>query len=197
MSVHIDTREWVADTLCDMMDMNRRYTVDLPLLNKFKNHYVFVYGTLKAGCSRASALGVNRKNEFLGGAVTKSKELELVLSAHGGFPIALENTGNTTRYAPIRGQLWSVPTETILKLDAIESNGSMFFRETRLIHCGIHQVPAFMYIGVSNLWRQAQLLDLPIVEVNNKRYHVFNEGQADLILQAYAANEEAKDVSVH
>lgn len=176
---------FLHQNLLDAMEINRKFTVDLPILNQFENHYVFVYGTLKKGFSRSQALTREPRNEYCGIAMTDDKEFELVLSADAGFPVALRDTGNTSRLAPISGQLWLVPTSMILKLDRVEGNGQMYFREYHKVTCGVNTVPAFLYRGVNTFWRDKTLLDLPIMKKGGDPYHFYHEGQAELQLKRY------------
>lgn len=162
--MNFDQRQWLLDGIDDEIELNRKNTVDLPVLNAFENHYVFVYGTLKLGQSRASALSFDTKrNQFCGNATTVDPDYEMVISPTGHFPVVLENTGNTTQLGRIFGQLWLVKTKTILDLDRIEANGQLFFREYRTIKLfSGEEVPAYMYLGVSHFWRNTELIEYPI-----------------------------------
>jgi gamma-glutamylcyclotransferase (GGCT)/AIG2-like uncharacterized protein YtfP len=168
--VNESARQWVANGILDTMDINRKNTVDLPILNQFENHYVFVYGTLKVGESRSSALSFSSENLFLGAAETVEGNFEMTVSPVGHFPIVLENTGNTTRQGQVHGQLYLVPTKTILRLDTIEGNGNIFFREYRPIKTRFYEVLAYTYLGVSQFWREAPMIDYPLTD-GKYNYH--------------------------
>src|SRR5690349_13042667 len=85
---------------------NSRYTDDIAILNTMNNHYLFVYGSLKRGCSKHITLSANMKNIFCGNGVTSDSDFDMVISDPGGFPVLLEGTGAKDRLAKVKGELW-------------------------------------------------------------------------------------------
>jgi gamma-glutamylcyclotransferase (GGCT)/AIG2-like uncharacterized protein YtfP len=160
-----------------------KWTSDIPYLNQFENHYVFVYGTLKRGMRRSEILTKNQQCKFCGVAVTEFNELDLLLfvdesSAEGHFPVLFDHVSKS-RNAKVKGELWLVPTEVLLQLDKIEGNGYMFEREWTSVWVGTEKVHAFCYYGIKEFWRFQNLIDLPIMKSNGKQYHFYHGMQAD------------------
>lgn len=142
------------------LDENGEFTRDIPYLNLYDNHYVFVYGTLKRTCSRHNVLSSSRTNVFGGVAMTKDKNFDLVLHKESGIPVVLENTTKERLHA-VKGELWLIDTETLIKLDHIESNGFVYERELRKVWVGKECITAWMYIGNNRFWLDKNVIDFP------------------------------------
>lgn len=183
----------------EVLEDNGEFTPDIPYLNQYKNHYVFTYGTLKRGSSRNIVFSCNPKNEFCGVGVSKGN-FDMLLYPEGGFPVAFEGLGNEERNTKLKGELWLVPTDTILKLDRIEANGKIFIRTYRKIWVGEECVSAFVYLGIKDFWHKCpNLLDLPMIRQNNKKYHFFHEGLAARVAASFLQSQEERgsEVNIH
>lgn len=174
-----------------------KWTSDVPYLNQFENHYVFVYGSLKRGQKRGDLLTQNSKTKFCGVAVTETPEYDVLLHVNEdtkhNFPVAFSNISKT-RNAKIKGELWLVPTETILQMDKIEGNGYLYDRVWTTVHVGTEKVHTFIYEGVKSFWKFQDLVDLPILKENGKPYHFYHGGMADKIASNWIRQRE---VSTH
>jgi Uncharacterized conserved protein len=117
-------------------------------------HLVFVYGTLKKGHGNNGLLCNSR---FVGNGVTQDRFWML----SGGFPVLLR--GNE---AQASGEVYEVDTNTLSRLDRLESNGVMYNREaTTVMVQGVPTV-CLAYIGVENFWRGhvAHLHAVPVAD---------------------------------
>lgn len=156
---------------------NGEWTDDIPYLNLYDRHHVFVYGTLKRGCNRHITLSSNTRNTYCGLGVTHKNSFDLLIAKPSAIPVAIENVAKA-RDAKIKGELWLVPTETILRMDRIESNGHLYERVVEKIHVGTEIIPAFMYVGLKDFWNNKELIDNPRMQENGKHYHWFNTALA-------------------
>ena len=145
---------------------NGNYTRDIPYLNLYENHYVFVYGSLKRGHSRHSILTASQRTKFCGVGVSDDHTFDLVIADPGNIPVLLESTAKE-RLLKIKGELWLVDTETLIKLDHIESNGYLYERQSRRFWVGKESIPAWIYIGCPKFWRDKVLRDFPKFVSNN------------------------------
>jgi gamma-glutamylcyclotransferase (GGCT)/AIG2-like uncharacterized protein YtfP len=86
--------------------------------NDFMATLLFVYGTLKDGFSRSSAL---KDQRYIGTAKTTK---EYGMYAHGGFPALVDNqlaaTSNVEAKNSIYGELYEVDDNCLIALDKIE-----------------------------------------------------------------------------
>lgn len=144
---------------------NGSYTRDIPLLNLYENHYLFTYGTLKRGCGASSVILASRENRFCGIGVTADDTFDMLIAEHG-FPVVMEKT-HKDRLLKVKGELWLVNTETLIKIDNMESNGYIYERELRRVIVGKEGVLAWMYVGVPKFWRGKILHDSPRFPTNN------------------------------
>lgn len=51
----------------------------------------------------------------------------------GTFPFALEKRYESSRFSPIKGEVWLVPYDTLFLLDTVKENGVQFQRERRRV----------------------------------------------------------------
>lgn len=191
MTVLVDDHLYFSADYNKKLDENGTYTRDIPLLNLYEDHYLFVYGTLKRGCSGSSIILSNRKNRFCGIGVTVDNSFDLLINNHA-LPVVIENT-NKERLLKVKGELWLIDVETLIKIDNMESNGFIYERELRQIIVGKESVLAWMYLGIPKFWRNKELHDspkfptnnaasVPVAERTNKHYvHYYNEGFAHKI----------------
>jgi len=161
-----------------------KWTHDVPYLNQFDNHYVFVYGSLKRGQKRGDLLTKSSKTKFCGIGVTESQEYEMLLHVNedtrDNFPVIFENISKT-RNAKVKGELWLVPTDVLLHMDKLEGNGYLYDRTWTTIQVGTERVHSFIYEGIKSFWKYQDLVDLPILKENGKSYHFYHGGMADKI----------------
>ena len=159
---------------------NGDFTRDIAVLNGFEDHYVFVYGTLKRGHKRHSILASSRSNRFCGVGVTLGKTYDLLIANPENIPVLMENT-TKERLLKTKGELWLVDTETLIKIDHVESNGYIYERVPRRIVVGKEYVIAWIYLGMPKFWRDKDLKDSPKFSSGSdsepKHYfHFYNEG---------------------
>ena len=110
---------------------------------------VFVYGTLKSGYGNNRLLTGSLS---LGAAYT----LQTFRLFNAGFPVSFfEPKGH-----PVLGELFEIPDDlldvTISRLDSLESEGSMYRRETVRVLPLSSAAPAvdtYMYVGIPQFWR--------------------------------------------
>lgn len=145
--------KWMQSTVDD-----NYYTMDGPELYKKKFHYIFVYGTLKKGFSRHSAL-TGHKAEAIGPATTVGKSYIMYRTGNKyTYPVILHSI-EPTAFGHISGEVWKVPTKALFDLDFIESNGEMYDRTEVPVEVllGRQRKPvkmmAWMYIGRNDFWR--------------------------------------------
>ena len=104
-------------------------------------HPLFVYGSLKRGCSNHGRLG---GQTFLAEAVT---EPHFALYAVGAFPGMVRAAEDGFA---VRGELWHVDDAALARLDDFEGNGSLFQRESIPVFTGDgnrHTAWAYLYLG--------------------------------------------------
>jgi hypothetical protein len=93
--------QWFSQGYRDILNDNGKYTWDIPYLNQYEGHYVFVYGTLRRGGSNHLVLSGNTKNVFGGVAVTSSARWDMWVADTGAgkprFPVMLYS-GDKTVY---------------------------------------------------------------------------------------------------
>lgn len=100
-----------------------RRTPDYPTLVDKEEIYVFVYGTLMKSFSNNTLLV---KDERIGFAETVDSSFRMY--AMGSIPGVIRAKEGFTGYK-IAGELYRIKPQTILRLDALESNGSFYTRE--------------------------------------------------------------------
>lgn len=97
---------------------------DLQITNK-----VFVYGTLKRGYGNNSLL---KNSTFIGNAT--SLESTYLTFCNGGFPMTID-TFESDKYK-IYGELYEInDMYTMVRLDMLESNGSLYTRDIKEFVC--------------------------------------------------------------
>lgn len=180
---------WFSGNYKKQLEENGKYTTDIPWLNNFEDHHVFVYGSFKRGCARHIVLSSNTKNRYFGPAVTATQDYDMLVANPAGFPIVFNNCTEKGRLHKVKGELWMVPTETILRMDNIEANGLVYSRELTSIFVGKQTVYAWMYIGNPGFWRNKDMVNSPKWITSSKEggelprrredyYHFFREDVA-------------------
>ena len=111
---------------------------------------VFVYGTLKSG---------HGNNRLLKGCLSlgAAYTLQTFRMYNSGFPVSLyEPKGHS-----VLGELFEIPDDildfTLDCLDTLESEGSMYKRETVRVLPLASAAPAvdtYMYVGISQFWHK-------------------------------------------
>lgn len=162
--------EWIAAAV-------PRYTFDTPSLEARFNHNVFVCDSLMNRRSQHEELGVDKL--FEGIAMTRDR-FSFWRRDLGKYSSAVPMVGSVEKAvtAPIRGELWSIATPTMFKLDELYENGVQFQRvrvqldvpvsivnrknsnilDRSAFEFAIKQpmflerVSAFMYIGCQDYW---------------------------------------------
>lgn len=176
--------QWFSQGYRDILNDNGKYTWDIPYLNQYEGHYVFVYGTLRRGGSNHLVLSGNTKNVFGGVAVTSSARWDMWVADTGAgkprFPVMLYS-GDKSRWAKVKGELWYVPTETILKMDRLEANGTLYERTMEGVWVGNEKVNAFVYEGMPSFWKDKATFNSPLMKQNGASYHYFHQGMANTL----------------
>lgn len=140
---------------------------------------VFVYGTLKSGGRLASALD---GSAFLGEAGTVTSTYKMMISS-GNFPVVRPVTKGGGQ---IMGEVYMCHPRTILRLDEIEANGTMYDRQERhvwlydqsyLTDSGRRVVPsvrASMYVGNADFWKGINMPVVPVRQNSKGDYYEFD-----------------------
>jgi len=136
-------------------------TPDMARLMQYEFHHIFVYGTLKTGEDRIEALKA-KGGKLVGYGTTIGPEFVMAEYTSQGsrdhrssFPVVLHRPKSTDAGA-IAGEIWQVPTDTMLYLDVIEANGVMYKRERRTFLVFKNQelvaCQAYWYRGMDTYW---------------------------------------------
>lgn len=150
--------KWVQDTLDE-----RIYSLDTPLLQYSKHHLLFVYGTLRKGFYRHSALS---DATYVGNAWTCGRDLVMFRrkdsNPHFIYPVVMRGDTLNGVLAPtgaVWGEVYLVKPSTIITLDFIESNGIQYRRTLYPINIhstdpsvDFHQAHAWTYLGTPAAW---------------------------------------------
>jgi len=116
---------------------------------------VFVYGTLKRGCSNNILL---RKDTFIGEAFT----LKSLCMFSYGVPVVVvpSNEILADKALPILGEVYSVSKRSLQNLDALEGHPRIYRRVIEKVQIGNVRTKAYIYVKskqMNNLY--ADLLD--------------------------------------
>ncbi len=181
-----DPTTYFTDGLRRVLKEKASCTWDVAELNQFDRHYVFTYGTLMTNGSNNKLIGNVGRNKFIGAAVTDYDKFDMAIAVtkepQHRFPVALINSGDTERYHRIKGELFLVTTETLLKMDKLEQNYYMYYRNKENILIGNNKVEAWMYIGMDGFWKTKHLIDMIPLVHNKIKYHQFNSTIAQNIV---------------
>lgn len=138
---------------------------DIPELNDYENHYVFVYGTLKSNGSR----GFLSKKDLMCRGRTLLPAYGMVRCVSGDFPVVYMHPRGM-RQGYISGEVYLLPTSTMPVLDKIEANGYLYRRQQTKIWCyeRNQSVLAWMYFGIPEAFfnKKTDGEDIPVFEVN-------------------------------
>lgn len=167
-----------SDQLADSLEAISYFTQDVPLLECYENHYVFVYGTLKRNGPRHEILKDTPGTKWCGVGVTVDDRYDLLINDpeefNGVFPIAFDRVSRQ-RDAKIKGEVWLVPTNLLIRLDQIEGNTYMFEREKRGIWVGQKRIMAWVYLGLKGFWNTYTLHDMPMwLDERKRKFHCFD-----------------------
>lgn len=142
------------------LQARQKVTPDMGQIRAQGNQLVFVYGTLKQGFHNHQVL--NRDAQYLGKARTLRDDW--LMYDTGGFPVVMRSSpiakGNF-----IYGEVYSVTPDNMIRLDGLESNGSMYQREkvkfklldqemeSEVVKGKVTAVrEAWMYVGMDDYW---------------------------------------------
>ena len=120
------------DELCSMSEE------DLEAMFPQK-HMVFVYGSLKRGFSNHNLL---EGSKFYGVTETVCRNFRMH-PLLGSFPAVTAAADDA--YA-IMGELYEIDTATMMRLDYLEGNGSLYTRQLVSVYNGSEIVEAWMYL---------------------------------------------------
>lgn len=128
------------------------YTPDMPELSLNRYHYVFVYGTLKRGCSN-QRLMLNAV--YAGKAWTKVRCLKMY-KTKGNIPIVFF-TSQSDGHA-VQGEVYLCTPEQIRNLDNLEANGFFYKRRKILVQDDLgKEYLSFMYFGLKSIYNEDTL----------------------------------------
>lgn len=132
------------------------YTPDAPAIQKYKDHFIFVYGTQKKGfVNHVDIKGC----QYLGMAITRSSDLVLYNSKDNFYKSVLLPRVGHSDSAHVQGEVYLAPTRKIFNLDYVMGHGEHFVRvklPLRMLHPHEGQlVAAYSYIGMSQFWEKA------------------------------------------
>lgn len=134
---------------------NSYFTKDIPSLERYKWHYLFVYDDLKFG---------KGQHDYLDGAdivshkaYTSEARYEMRYLKNQTYKMPyMMFTNNNERKGFVRGELYRVCTEHIIDVDTLNNNSEMYFRVKLPIIISSHSkqtVLAWTYIGNEKVLR--------------------------------------------
>lgn len=170
-----------------------QYTPDVPILQLSTHQDVFIYGCMKKGFSHDATLGKSKIP--LGVGWTKSDKFVMyrTTTLAENYPVILPTHASDLR-AHIYGEVYRVPTDTILLLDNYESNGEYYKRVKLPVSI---QVPGvnhskieryiWVYVGLRSYWgdhlHTCELVDKQTNFNNSYAYYSYKwsyeKGKAD------------------
>lgn len=135
---------------------NNSLSDDIPNLNDYENHYVFVYGTLMQGGSRPFL----NPRDMVGKGRTLSAGFVMRRYAPGNFPVVYAG-GDIEPKGFVNGELYLVPTSTIPWLDRIEANGYLYRRRATRVwsYRTMEAITAWMYFILPDKIEEQQVDD--------------------------------------
>lgn len=137
------------------------YTHDVPIIERYNGHLVFVYGTLKDGFSKHYLLKQAGAQFVSVASSQRPYSLFKHTQATDPYPILLPQY-RTHPVGSVIGQLYMVKPSTIYELDRFEQNQTLFRRLK--LHLQILTKPhnsmqiystlyAWTYMGIPEVWR--------------------------------------------
>lgn len=132
------------------------YTPDMASLYRTKWHPLFVYGTLKQGFCRHTAL---KNCPFIGTAWSRNTGWCMYRTNNANsYPIVFSPQDETP--GSIFGEVYLVPPFIIKTLDLIESNGIQYSRVYRTVDIhnrklGPRTMAVWMYLSERSVWKDA------------------------------------------
>jgi gamma-glutamylcyclotransferase (GGCT)/AIG2-like uncharacterized protein YtfP len=154
--------------IIEELKARKSYTPDLINLKKYDNHLIFIYCDLKHGLRNDKIL---KDAKCLGGGKTQSQNFNLKETT---YPIAFTcDLPNTYHKGHIKGEVYAVDTNTIMKLDVFKNNGVHHNRIKKQIllsdqsyntHTKICRPYAmcYMYIANDEYWNGRNLIQSKI-----------------------------------
>lgn len=105
------------------------YTPDIARLQRLESQDVFIYGTMKKGFGNDEYINTN-KEDSLGIGWTSSNNLQLYrhLKPKGGVEAVAMASQIPTTTACLYGEIYRIPTASIIHLDWLMSNCTMYKR---------------------------------------------------------------------
>jgi gamma-glutamylcyclotransferase (GGCT)/AIG2-like uncharacterized protein YtfP len=121
------------------------WTPDLPELETVDSHYVFVYGT-RRGMNSNYFSTVNSDATFMGNYWTKSSIYAILKLPDSKDSLKVTPLLSPTGKSQVIGDLYSIPTEEVLDLDADEHNDFITQRIKIPVTNGTWTVMAWTYM---------------------------------------------------
>lgn len=155
-----DQKEDLSKMLDGAWD-RQHFTPDFPKLQRFAEHYVFVYGTLKKG--KGNHQKINHGGcRYVADGFTHEKTFRMK-ETKGRIPVVLGTFGDKdqTDAHRISGELYLCDTDVIPDLDGFEQNGVLYRRTKLRIQSGADLIPAWIYLGIKTAWHGDSLTLCP------------------------------------
>lgn len=146
------------------------HTRDFEILRLRENIPVFIYEHLLLNGGELHSLLFSKKTKYLGRGYTATTRYRLKDSIGKTYSVAFtDNDMGTRTKAHIQGEIYSVPPEIILDLDAIHKNGKLYSREKRNIFLSDQEIPlkasrigipslqCQMYLGIPEFWENSHM----------------------------------------
>jgi gamma-glutamylcyclotransferase (GGCT)/AIG2-like uncharacterized protein YtfP len=176
-----DLREWVHNS-CD----RGYYSPDLPTLNRYTHHDVFIYGSNKKNMGRPWLV---RKGTPLGVGYTLSDKFVMYSETRDNPEAVILPSGTPSLCASVYGELYRITTEQLLRLDFNMSNRSQFMRikQTIRVKRGNQYVNymCWIYVGNRSYWgdkinnadnshKRLSLCEITSVNIGNRLIPYYN-----------------------
>ena len=144
MPAKAERPHYLTDILC-----NNYFTKDVPVLDNYQWHYLFVYDDLRQGYQQYDYLDGADPVSHKAYTSEARYDMKYLLNQTYKMPyIKFSNDENRKGY--IRGELYRVCTEHITGIDTLNNNGELYFRVKIPIIISSHTkqtVLAWTYIG--------------------------------------------------
>lgn len=148
----------VVQKFLHQIALSNKHTPDGIFLDNFVMQPVLVYGSLKKGFINNSML---MQSQFISEAYTEGNTYRMFGVNRGtgfNFPVVLDRDSTERKTeGHIFGEVYMVDTKTLMRLDRLENNGTMYERrivKVRNPDAWDKPFDAWMYVGVQDFWRK-------------------------------------------
>lgn len=168
--------------LTDELRMRYKYTPDWLERKMERDIPIFVYGAMKSGGAQAWAL---RDSPCLGEAFTSTCNYLMESAQYGDFPVVFDTKTLMSRSNRVLGECYLVDPMTLLRLDSMEENGKMFYRQQRFVFLPEQEIPstkrfnpsvkAWIYLGKYDFWENQKTESIKTVHYLNQNLFEFDQ----------------------